>query len=261
MSKISQLSKTVRSLAATFVLLFFAGQISILSAAENTTWVSGITEAIDDATLSSSVIGIVRARPFPEGAKVNKGDVILALDNRLEELEVTRKKLIREHAKSELDRAKALSDKSDVSITKEELDKKRAEYDVAAADYDYAQEQLDRRKIIAPFSGIISEYHLKVGEGCQALQPLVRVVDPRRCHLIVYVDAQIGVSLKQGDEAQLEIESGQTMAPFRGQIDFVSPVADPASGLMKAKIVFENDGKIRPGVAGRMLLPKVPNAK
>ncbi|HEY6227593.1 MAG TPA: efflux RND transporter periplasmic adaptor subunit [Verrucomicrobiae bacterium] len=230
------------------------------AAAENTTWVSGLTEAVDDATLSSSVIGIIRSRPFQEGARVNKGDVILGLDNRLEELEVVRKKLIRDHAKTELDRAKALAEKSDVSITKEELDKKRAEYEVAAADFDYAQEQLDRRKIVAPFSGIISEYHLKVGEGCQALQPLVRIVDPRRCHLVVYVDAQIGIRLKQGDEAQIEIESGRTMAPFRGQIDFVSPVADPASGLMKAKIVFENDGKIRPGVAGRMLLPKEPNA-
>src|SRR3954466_2599264 len=229
-------------------------------AAENTTWVSGITEAVDDATLSSSVLGIIRSRPFQEGARVNKGDVILNLDNRLEELEVVRKKLIRDHAKTELNRAKALAEKSDVSITKEELDKKRAEFEVAAADFDYAQEQLDRRKIVAPFSGIISEYHLKVGEGCQALQPLVRIVDPRRCHLVVYVDAQIGIRLKQGDEAQLEIESGRTMAPFRGQIDFVSPVADPASGLMKAKIVFENDGKTRPGVAGRMLLPKEPNA-
>jgi RND family efflux transporter MFP subunit len=229
-------------------------------AAENTTWVSGITEAVDDATLSSSVIGIVRARPFQEGALVKKGDVILSLDNRLEELEVVRKRLIRDHAKTELDRAKALAAKSDVSITKEELDKKRAEYEVASADFDFAQEQLDRRKIVAPFSGVISEYHLKIGEGCQALQPLVRIVDPRRCHLVVYVDAQIGVRLKQGDEAQIEIESGRTLAPFRGQIDYVSPVADPASGLMKAKIVFENDGKIRPGVAGRMVLPKEPNA-
>src|ERR1041385_7939853 len=128
--------------------VWLAGLVTALAltlnaaAAENVTWVTGITEAVDDATLSSSVIGIVRARPFAEGARVNKGDVILALDNKLEELEVMRKKLIREHAKSELDRADALAKKSDVSITKEELDKKRAEYDVAVADYEYAQEQL-----------------------------------------------------------------------------------------------------------------------
>ena len=253
-------SNKIRSWLALLAVAAILALTPSSSAAENTTWVAGITEAVEDATLSSSVLGIVRTRPFQEGARVNKGDVILTLDNRLEEIEVMRKKLIRDHAKTELDRSKALAAKSDVSITKEELDKRRAEYEVAAADYDLAQEQLDRRKIVAPFSGVISEYHLKVGEGCQALQPLVRIVDPRRCHLVVYVDAQIGVRLKQGDEAQLQIDSGRTTAPFRGQIDYVSPVADPASGLMKAKIVFENDGKIRPGVAGRMLLPKEPNA-
>src|SRR5688500_18572213 len=160
-------------LACLLAAAFLALAPSTQAAEENTTWVAGITEAVEDATLSSSVLGIVRARPFAEGARVNKGDVILTLDNRLEEIEVMRKKLIRDHAKKELERARALATKSDVSITKEELDKRNAEYEVALADYDLAQEQLDRRKIVAPFSGVISEYHLKVGEGCQALQPLV----------------------------------------------------------------------------------------
>ena len=67
-------------LADTFVALAPSAQ----AAEENTTWVAGITEAVEDATLSSSVLGIVRTRPFQEGARVNKGDVILTLDNRLE---------------------------------------------------------------------------------------------------------------------------------------------------------------------------------
>src|SRR5207244_2540208 len=96
-------------------LRIFASALMALAAsagaAENMTWVTGITEAVDDATLSSSVVGIIRARPFEEGAKIKKGDVILGLDNRLEELEVVRKKLIRDHAKRELDRAEALAAK------------------------------------------------------------------------------------------------------------------------------------------------------
>src|SRR5437764_4710481 len=117
MSAIRFNSPTARAWLACLLALFTLTLHA--AAAENVTWVTGITEAVDDATLSSSVIGIVRARPFAEGARVNKGDVILALDNRLEELEVVRKQLIRDHAKSELARTKALSDKSDVSITKE----------------------------------------------------------------------------------------------------------------------------------------------
>ena len=58
----NQLSKKVRGWLATLA----AGLIALTSstpAAENTTWVAGITEAAEDATLSSSVLGIIRARP------------------------------------------------------------------------------------------------------------------------------------------------------------------------------------------------------
>jgi RND family efflux transporter MFP subunit len=249
-----------RALLLTLALLFPTLLSLPTHAAEPPTWVNGITEAINDATLSSSVIGIVRTRPHPEGARVKKGEMILELDNRLEELEVMRKKLIRDHAKSELDRSAALLSKSDVSISKEEVAKKQAEYDVADADHAFAEEQLHRRQITAPFDGIITEYFLKVGEGCQALQPLVRVVDPSKCHLVIYVDARAGHYLKDGEETQLEIESGRATAAIKGKFDFISPIADPASGLMKAKIAFANDGRVRPGVAGKALLPKDPNA-
>jgi RND family efflux transporter MFP subunit len=241
-------------------LLLLAFALLPAFGAESPTWVNGITEAINDATLSSSVIGIVRTRPLLEGARVKKGDMILELDNRLEELEVARKKLIRDHANSELERSKSLLAKSDVSISKEEIAKKQAERDVAEADYAFSEEQLHRRQLIAPFDGIITEYFLKVGEGCQALQPLVRMVDPSKCHLVIYVDARVGHYLKSGEETQLEIESGRATAAIKGKVDFVSPIADPASGLMKAKIAFDNDGRVRPGVAGKALLPKDPNA-
>ena len=92
MNKFSLLPQKVDRIVATAFLLLAIAKLPEISAAENTTWVSGITEAVDDATLSSSVIGIIRTRPFAEGARVNKGDVILALDNRLDELEVMRKK-------------------------------------------------------------------------------------------------------------------------------------------------------------------------
>jgi hypothetical protein len=36
---------------------------------------------------------------------------------------------------------------------------------------------------------------------------------------------------------------------------FVSPVADPSSGLLEVIAEFENfDGSVRPGISGRLLL-------
>jgi RND family efflux transporter MFP subunit len=231
-------------------------------AADDARWVTGITEAVHDASISSPVIGIVRTRPLPEGARVKQGDMLMELDNRIEEIDLTRKRLVRDHAKADLERARSLAAKSTVSITQEELDRKQAEFDVASSDHDLALEQLRRRQITAPFAGVVAEYHLKVGDGCQALQPLVRLVDPSRCHLIVSVDARIGHYLKTGESVQLEIEAGRDMVPVQGAIEFVSPVADPASGVMKVKVAFGNpDGRVRPGVSGRMMLPTQPDGK
>jgi multidrug efflux pump subunit AcrA (membrane-fusion protein) len=58
-----------------------------------------------------------------------------------------------------------------------------------------------------------------------------------------------------GQPVKLEIESGSSALSVEGRVDFVSPVVDPASGLLKVKVLFENrEGKIRPGVAGVMIL-------
>ncbi|HTI68880.1 MAG TPA: efflux RND transporter periplasmic adaptor subunit [Candidatus Limnocylindria bacterium] len=240
---------TIRWLWALLALgMLRAGAAEIL-------WASGITEAVNDAVMSSPVVGIISSRPFQEGARVKAGTVILELDKRLEELEVVRKRLMRDHAQLDLDRSRTLSQKSTVSISKEEVDKKQADFDVAAADYEIATEQLHRRQIIAPFDGVIVDYFLKPGEGCQALQPLVRLVDPLRCYFVASVESRVGHQLKTGEPVEVQVESGPKTVTLTGTIHFVSPVTDPASGLMKIKGVFENPGEqVRPGVSGRMKL-------
>jgi RND family efflux transporter MFP subunit len=225
-------------------------------------WANGLTEAVNDVTMSAAVIGIVGARPVEEGAKVKQGQVLLELDKRLEELEVTRKRFMRDQAKNEWERARTLAEKSAISISREEMDKKQADFNVASVEHDLASEQLRRRQLIAPFDGVVAEFFLKVGEGCQVQQPLVRLVDPRRCYLVVSLDARIGHGLEAGQKVKLEAEAGAATVPFDGVIHHVSPVVDPASGLMKIKVLFENDaGRVRPGVAGRMLLPETRDAR
>ena len=42
---------------------------------------------------------------------------------------------------------------------------------------------------------------------------------------------------------------------LKGKIVFLSPVVDPASGLQKVRVLFDNtEGQVRPGVAGKMLI-------
>jgi len=213
----------------------------------------GITEPFLDVTLSAPVPGIITARKSREGDFVHEGTVILELDKKLEELEVERRKLVRDQKWSDFDGTQKLF-KTTKGISKEEVEKKEAEYKVAAVEHDMAAEQLRRRQVISPLSGTITEITLEVGEACQPYQPLVRVVDARRCYFITNTEAKLVAGLKLDQTVKMEIDTEAGTMTVQGKIVFLSPVVDPASGLRKVKVLFDNgDGKVRPGVSGRML--------
>ena len=248
---------TLHALTLSLVVLFLLAIGSLPAqrlAASELTYAEGITEPFLDVTLSAPVAGIITAQKFREGDFVKEGDVILELDRKLEELETARRKLVMDNKKVDFDATEVLF-KSTKAISGEEREKKEVEFKVAVVEHDMAAEQLRRRFVTAPLSGIITEVMLDVGEACQPYQPLVRVVDVRRVYFVANVEARAAALLKQGQQVKLEIETGAAALPVQGAISFLSPVADPASGLLKVKVLFENPaGKVRPGLAGRLSL-------
>jgi RND family efflux transporter MFP subunit len=214
----------------------------------------GITEPVCDVTLSASVSGIVNAWRFKEGDFVKEGEAIIELDKKLEELEAERRRLVMANRKTDYTAVQTLFEKSSISVKKEELEKAETEYRIAVTEHNMASEQVIRRSVYAPCSGFIVELMRDVGEACQPYQPLIRLVDTRQCYFVSNIEASLAGRLRLDQAVQLEIESTAGAAPLTGKIVFLSPVVDPASGLQKVKVLFDNaDGRIRPGVAGKML--------
>jgi RND family efflux transporter MFP subunit len=230
-----------------------AALLLALSAQASEASFAGITEPFLDVTLSASVPGIITAQKVREGDVVKEGAVLFELDKKLEELEVERRKLVRDQRWNDFDGTQKLF-KTTKGVSKEEVEKKEAEYKVAAVEQEMAAEQLRRRQVLSPLSGTITEIMLDVGEACQSYQPLVRVVDTRRCYFVANIEAQHVARLRLDQTVKIEIDSGAGTVAVQGKIVFLSPVVDPASGLQKVKALFDNaDSKVRPGVAGRML--------
>ena len=250
-------------------------------AAQERLSISGITEPIHDVTLSAIVSGRVAKIFFKEGDKIDKGATILDLDKKLEKLEVERRKLIWE-SKAELNSAKAqvstlaallkstreLFD-STGSVSKEELEIQELEYNVAVAEmqrfeiaeererieYEMALENQRRRKLVSPVSGVIVKIFLDEGESVEPGESLVHVVDIKKCLFVSNVEEQLVRSLKKGQQVRLLIGNDSFAINKKGVIAYISPVADPASGLLEVKVEFENnDQSVRPGVAATMQL-------
>jgi RND family efflux transporter MFP subunit len=211
--------------------------------------ITGVTEPFFDVSLSAPVSGIINTQCFKEGQSVKKGDVLVELDKRLEELELARRKAVMDRAKTDLDSTRVLVTTTK-SVSQEELGKKETDYNVAAAEYGIAAEQLARRQICAPFSGAISEILLQPGSACAPYQPIIRLVDTSRCYFVGHLEGKLVSALRLNDEVKIEVEAAGTVT---AKISYIAPVVDPASGLAKVKAIIENpEGRIRPGVAGRM---------
>ena len=267
------------------VLIIWAACTAGVLHAQEPVRASGITEPVKDVTLSLDVEGRIAKLNVKEGQTVKKNQVILSLDTTLEVLEVRRRKLVWE-SKAEIEAAEAKVKllKTQVasteelfhatgSVSKEELEEKQLEYDLAVAEYkqlqitearekmeySIAMENLNRRRLRAPFAGVVIKSFLDEGENCEAREPLIRLVDPTRCRFITNIEEAFGRKMRKGQAVELEIRAGAGYVSLPGEIEFASPVVDPASGLLEIKAVFANtDGSIRPGVDGRIILNSNP---
>lgn len=240
----------------------------------------GITEPCRDATLSATVAGTLAVIHKKEGEPVRAGEVILELEKELESIEVERRQLIAE-SKVELEAARRRAEQlrleleatrrlydSTGSVSREQLQQKELETLLAEAELErlgiaekremlelrIAETQLRQRSIVSPFDGVIAQIIPEIGEACYPQQALVRVVDTSRCRLIVHLEAAAALQLAVGKPAQLRFDGIRPPNLVRGVVELVSPVVDPASGLVEIKVLFDNlEGRIRPGLSGTFL--------
>ena len=242
----------------------------------------GVTEAVNEATLSASVDGTIKEILVKEGDWVKKDDPVIRLYRREQELEVNlRYKIwkskaalnaarVEENNLKELYKSSKMLYEKTHSVSKEELTRlkvrseqshfKRLELEIREEQeriqYELSKEQLSKRILYAPFQGIISHIFLQAGERSKINQQLIKLVNPKVCYFKSNVEEKYAYNLKPGNEVNLYIQAGKKKLKKKGKIVFVSPVVDPASSLMKVKVIFENtDQLIRPGVSGTMILP------
>ncbi len=240
--------------------------------------VPGIVEPFSEARLAAPVAGTVETIVRREGETVKAGDVILKLDADLERLEVARRKLIRDsRAELEAAAARVATLREELagtrklfegtqSVSREELRKRELELTIAEAEhaqltsaeererieFEIAEQQLKRRSITAPFDGVVADIYLDPGEDCEPRQPLARLVQCGQCYFTGNLDTRVVRAPSPGRTVRLRLGDSEADAvTCTGRVSFVSPVIDPASGLRKFKVLFDNPGgRVTPGVAG-----------
>ena len=145
----------------------------------------GVIEAARQTTVSAQISGQVEAILFDVDDYVEKGDIIIRLKDKqpaagLKQAQAELKEAtarLRE-AEEEYERVKGVFAKKAVSekaMDAAEAARKaaQAKYEAARAGLESAQEQLEYTRVRAPYSGIVTERHIELGESAQPGRKLI----------------------------------------------------------------------------------------
>lgn len=196
--------------------------------------------------LKSETDGIVREINFSEGQKVQKGDLLVMLDDTKFAAQLVQAEANLQLAKTSFDRVKQLL--ADKLISQQEYDQADANFSANEAAVNVMRRQLKDARVVAPFAGYTSARQISPGQVISKATLLTALVD------LDTVKVEVGVPERYLGELALGQHIDFTVAAhpkesFKGEIYFISPQLDAGTrtALVKARIANPG-GKLRGGM-------------
>ncbi len=211
--------------------------------------VTGIVTSLHESTLASKVVGLVEEIRVREGDSVKAGSLLVRLDNRDLQAQLARAEAELENAALQLERMKELY--AGESVAKQELDNAERTFRVARATRETILANLAYTSIEAPFSGVITEKYIELGELATPGRPLLRLVDPSRLRLETTVPETDIAALATGEEVEVRLDAiGDE--PITATVTQIIPSADPATHSFLVRAELPPLPGLKRGLFGRM---------
>jgi len=230
----------------------------ILTPVKLSAGVEAVTKPSSDVTLAFVRAGIIGEITVKEGESVEKGQMLVRLDDvperlQLEQLKAEADQRVRVRAAE----AQLEQRREDVIKLKEaevkqwdiahaELDAKIAELSLELAIFeneqsgrkaDEAAAYLERMRLLSPINGKVEELFLETGEAADSLQKVVRVVQIDPLRIDVPCPRPTAEQLMLGRTAQVRFSNGEA-SPAR--ITHIAAVADSASNTLTVRVEVPN---------------------
>jgi len=219
--------------------------------------ISGPMQPVRGTDVAAEESGTVAALPHDKGDHVEAGDVLVELDRRLLEAQVTAAVARLELAEYNAEQTRRLREADKVSgiqaLTADtQADQARAELQVAKLRY-------DRAAVKAPFAGLVANRYVEPGQLVSPGQPVARVVDPYVLKLSGTLTEREVAWLQEGASAQIRLTG--LAAPVPGRVAWLAFEADPMTGKFGVEVHVSNaDLALRAGVIGRATIHKRTHA-
>jgi membrane fusion protein (multidrug efflux system) len=196
--------------------------------------------------LKSETDGIVREINFNEGQKVQKGDLLVVLDDTKFAAQLAQSEANLLLAKTSFDRVKQLL--ADKLISQQEYDQAGANFSANEAGVNVMRRQLKDARVIAPFAGYTSARQISPGQVISKSTLLTALVDLDTVKVEVGVPERYLGELRAGQQVEFKV-AAYPKESFRGEVFFISPQleAGTRTALVKARIA-NAEGKLKGGM-------------
>jgi len=212
----------------------------------------GTLRSNESVVVRPEISGRIDRLNFTEGAPVQKGQIIVALDDAVPAAELAQAKANLALAESNYQRTQELEKQKFVSATAK--DQALNGLRVAQANVQLADARLAKTKIVAPFGGVIGIRQISVGDYVKEGQDLVTLEDISALKVDFRVPEQLLAALRPGQA----VEMGSDALPGRkyvATVDAIDPLVDQAGRAVLLRARLRNsDGQLRPGMFVRTRL-------
>lgn len=207
---------------------------------------TGRIEAVHSVELRPDEQGRIVELLFREGQAVRAGAPLVRIDDAMLRAQADRAQADRDLAHQQLERVRRLHGEGAAPSA----DLERAEAAARSADAGLAilELQIERTVVRAPFSGVIGQRLVSLGDYVTSATPLLSIhtVDPQ--HAVIEVPERHATSLRTGQTVDFTV-AAQPGREFTARVEFIDPAVQDGNRTILVKARAPNgDGVLRPGM-------------
>lgn len=188
-----------------------------------------VVEAEERAVLAAEREGVLSELRVGPGDSVKKGDILGGVFHKDLVLQKEVRLATREYLEIQVENLTKLSGRG--MVTDEELAKAKMDLAVNGKEISLVENQIDRSRLRAPFSGVVVTRHVQPHEWVRPGQPVVEMYNPRELRIVCDIPADLAFRLREGEEHRFAFPDIQ--GEVAGRLAIFSPQVDVRSNTIK----------------------------
>jgi len=206
----------------------------------------GTMAAVQGVTVSADLPGTVDRILFESGQAVKAGDVLAVFDTRQEQAQLAALEAQRDLARVTFERLQGLLNER--VISQAEFDRASADFRQTDAHVGEVRAVIERKKIGAPFTGILGLRQVNLGQYLAGGGELVTLQSLSPIHANFGVPQQSASQISVGRAVHVTTDDGSG-TQWTGRVTAIDSQVDEATRNIQIQATLANpDGRLRPGM-------------